>query len=123
MRTIKFRAYDKIADTWCIGTGITKDADIKGLYHLIFNDQDSVIIDNKKTIGQFTGLKDKKNEDIYEGDICKSDKGTISFVVWSLDGWRMNSYYDGGDMGLYSSLKYYGIEIIGNIYENIELLK
>lgn len=75
-----------------------------------------------KSVGQATGLEDKKKDMIYAGDICKSNNNTISFVVWCLDGWRMNSFYD-GYFNLYSCIDKVGVEIIGNLTDNPELIK
>jgi len=82
--------------------------------------------DRNITIEQFTGLKDKEGQNIFEGDILKLGD-TCSFVVWCLDGWRFNSYMERGTMGLYPYIDRTNgkaiAEIIGNIHENPELLK
>ena len=79
-----------------------------------------------ETIGQFTGLTDKNGVKIFEGDILRRGEG-ISFVVWCLDSWRFNSWMP-GSMDLYNSVdktrgeNYEVAEVVGNIYDNPELL-
>ena len=69
---------------------------------------------------QYTGLKDKNGKEIYEGDIVISDnKGTRDEIVFSTGCFCLKSAM------MYYEASYWGdeIEVIGNIYENPELLE
>jgi uncharacterized phage protein (TIGR01671 family) len=64
-------------------------------------------------IMQYTGLKDKNGKEIYEGDIVSHKFYNTPVVVeWSGYGFEF------GDVSPYSN----SIEVIGNIYQNPELL-
>jgi uncharacterized phage protein (TIGR01671 family) len=74
-----------------------------------------------ETVGQFTGLHDKNGKEIWEGDVCDTysyDYGHQKQVVifkngsfcFDYMGWAMSEY------------KINLTEIIGNIYENPELI-
>jgi hypothetical protein len=75
--------------------------------------------EHAQEIQQFTGVKDKTGKDIYEGDILKlgnNEKVVVYFKSAKFLGIRKN--------GTVSLTSFYWIyaEIIGNIYENPELL-
>lgn len=114
MRQIKFRAWETELKEMVIPPS--------GFRGICFAKPDKIIRDNwdKLIWMQFTGLLDKNKKEIYEGDICKwkflEDGDAISEV-----------YYFGAAFGLHgqmlNTMAKDSIEIIGNIYENPELLK
>lgn len=88
--------------------------------------------DDKTIVMQSTGLKDKNGREIYEGNIirffdCDGDGYTVP-VVWDNDyacfsvDWGSNTLTSFDYLEeFYTDLK--DIEVIGNKYENPELLK
>lgn len=78
---------------------------------------------------QFTGLKDKHGEEIYEGDIITgkaglADKPFFAAVTWDQEeivGYRCKFVRDGLSYNYYLC-GWYEYEILGNIYQNPELL-
>jgi hypothetical protein len=78
--------------------------------------------DNSVIVMQCTGKKDKNGKLIYENDLLKDGKGQIGKVFWHSStcsfavNWLMKD-------GSYETDNCFGYgEIIGNIYENPELL-
>ena len=71
---------------------------------------------------QFTGLHDKNDKEIYEGDILENPDHEEAFVVEYHEG--MAGYIGWGDDKIAGCYLITGdeIEIIGNIHENPELL-
>jgi len=76
---------------------------------------------------EFTGLKDKDGKEIYEGDIivCSGNKTMFGEVIFEngqcvyIHRGISNKDYNNGELIPVG----YGYKIIGNIYENPELLK
>jgi len=69
---------------------------------------------------QYTGLKDKNGTEIYEGDIVKQFNGLTAECKW--DSQFAGFVYDKEGMVDVES-SHNCVEVIGNIYENPELLE
>ena len=122
MREIKFRGLS-LTGYWIYG-----NLDNQGNMVEIFNRDDGMFSKSvvmPKTIGQYTGLKDKDGKEIYEGDILEFSKGSIMYVEWD-DDFKIFVLTDprinlkNGSIGNWYVEK---TKIIGNIFENKELLK
>lgn len=123
MREFKFRAWDKIVNKMFIPTMINQFGDVRHTYEggetwlLKATDSFDLML--------FAGQKDKNGKDIFQGDLCKMDDEKHIFVIsWndkfasfciSRKGWMFNHYFG-------ESCVSGDIEIIGNIYENPQLL-
>nr|DAY90985.1 MAG TPA: YopX protein [Caudoviricetes sp.] len=122
MREILFRGKRVDNDAWVEGLLTI----MWGQYHIIQpNDENTAYPIILKTIGQYTGMTDKKGTKIFEGDIIdfsgRSDGEGYGVVQYDVDETEFGIVYDSIYEGL--GRRYYsrGIEVIGNIFDNPEL--
>ena len=77
-------------------------------------------------IMQYTGLKDKNGKEIYEGDIVEYSRNFPPILVeWddNIVGFKPFCKYDSDCYGVPKKEDHSVYKIIGNVYENPELLK
>jgi len=116
MREIKFRAWDgeeMISSMEFMHSGGWENCMLRDFF------------DIKGRVMQYTGLEDKNGKEIYEGDVVDypfaeeimgHGRLRINTVEWDEDRFRLTSF----SAAAYSWDK---LEVIGNVYENPELIK
>lgn len=120
MRDIKFRGWDKerkyfIADSGVFINGIGSIY-VQDMHYGTINKIDDDSID----IMLYIGLTDIKNKKIYEGDILQCNNVKYE-VRWSSNGMFV-LMVDNMEVGMLCEYTMDKFEIVGNIYENPELL-
>jgi uncharacterized phage protein (TIGR01671 family) len=130
MREIKFRAWDrgsKVMHSWETITTKWDETELVWLFVPSMKKSEQMIV------MQYTGLKDKNGKEIYEGDILEvtsqdtkhlDKKWRRMFVDFDRGHFRFNAVgEEGKEYGLFYKLETWKPKIIGNIYENPDLLK
>ena len=124
MREIKFRGLDVANSEWIYGSLVK----VYKNYHILEEGETQAHAYNRveeDSIGEYTGLKDKDGKEIYEGDILEFSKGGIMYVEWN-DDFKMFVLVDPREKKASLNICIYAtehIKVIGNIFENKELLK
>lgn len=136
MRQIKFRGKCKDTGEWIYGDlvrNIEGDVAVIPPYQMNMNNTCSDYEVEIDTVGQFTGLYDKNGSPIYEGDIVNIHdshetcgiveyRDNIASFVLCREKVKNKHKGDGTDYQLYAG-RQKRYEIIGNKYDNPELIK
>ena len=118
-REIKFRAKDHTNNHWLYGNLAT---DKTGLYVILpiqdWGKGDTVF---EETIGQFTGLYDRNQKPIYEGDIVQWEECVADYTFITQ---KSEVFYSENSASFepLNEFDYCDFEVIGNIHDNKELL-
>jgi len=151
MREIKFRGKRLSDDTWVYGyyikhldytPGCFEEASSEKYKHYIMMDgfsdwsmpRGTVHYEvDPKTMGQYTGIRDKADVDIYEDDIVRTplkkyiqDSENDEYVIYVNGSFRTKSISSNDKdypLGAYGKLSkgYVDLEVTGNIHDNPEL--
>ena len=133
-RVIKFRGYSDIFKIWLYGMYMKlndrvyicgeKDFEVDGHHINQISDEPLWVV--SESVGQFTGLYDKNRTEIYEGDILQvGDSNDFDYLevrfVRGVFAFLWNGDLDNEFPSQAPTQEW--AEVIGNIYENPELIK
>ena len=127
MREIKFRVWNKKSKVMLGPFDLTNTISMNQFYTLFYRVHSKKLdINHNHVFILFTGIKDKNGNEIYEGDIIKTNE------IMQVKFGKYESIYEGipGIIGFYLDNNQFQVsftegsqyEVIGNIYENPELL-
>lgn len=120
MRELKFRVWSEEDKEY------RTDCNVFKLFHGMTGCPATIYSDegDRFDIEQYTGLKDKNGQEIYEGDIVQDSRGEKCMVKWAESEAHFGLFF-GKQFELTDFIWMRGedLEVIGNIHGNPELLK
>ena len=130
MKDLKFRAWDKKKNDWFDDDDGELYIELNGKINFGWNGEVMDDYTNRIILMQYTGLKDKNGVEIYEGDflmagdaylgVIKYDSTRAQFIGKNIGETFQEDEYD----TLYTKNgRFNSAKVIGNIYENPELLE
>lgn len=129
-REIKFRGKRKTDGEWLYGYYFVN----RGLHFIVtdglapagntFHDYEVY----PETVGQYTGLTDCNGKEVFEGDVLEIpytyvNGRIVGTVNYEHDSFLIKSLNNGRDWNLCWTLREYSAAVIGEIYDNPELLE
>jgi len=128
MREIKFRGISQYSGKMVYGQLLRGDNNFSIVidFGMISTIQLEPIV--KGTQSQYTGLKDENGRGIYEGDITIDGYGTVTVIENDGFQWlerivRLRDRHISKEILIMTKANAFRCEVIGNIYENPELLE
>jgi len=123
MREFKFRAWDivnrkmyldELESVAFAKNGLPANVSVAGFSRPLM----AIGVEPQIVLQQFTGLKDKNGKEIYDGDITRDAENNVADIEWRRSAFcrkdrKQKHFYPLTD----------DCEVIGNIYENPELLQ
>lgn len=135
MREILFRGKQTDSDKWIYGVPVkstAKDESEQLMIEYVFACEEYACRGCEytpvipETVGQYTGLTDKNGIKIFEGDMLKGAWSTL-IIVYFDESYLQFRAKEFTHRTIDHSIDYYGdnsrLEIVGNIYDNPELLE
>ena len=129
MREIKFRAWDKKKGQFVTVYNLPIEGSIADLKWSLKPEDENIIL------MQFTGLHDKNGKEIWEGDVVNVTRDLVAKISPAIgvikyfgDHFGISDRVEGHHTSLYDvayskCFYWHDVEVLGNIYENPELLK
>lgn len=129
MREIKFRGFSKYLCKWLYGDLEHVEQDHVRIWPIHAPEDNRADDVSPESVGQYTGLKDSKGQEIYEGDILafeilrgKNSRGCVEYSD------EKAQYVVRFQRGKYERSLCHVCSlgkpvVIGNVYENLELLE
>ena len=133
MREILFRGKRVNGDEWIDGDSLIHSALKKGDVCIGVTDGMAIYEVIPETIGQYTGLTDKNGKKIFEGDVCRFREWSKGEMCWiGKVYWEHQQFMISGGRNKECETEFVlcmsrfipeNIEVMGNIYDNPELLE